>query len=56
MAKRLSAQRALQAILEEKEASDDVEECEDHISENSESNSNLEEEDEVDHQFGLKRR
>ena len=55
MAKRFSAERALQLILEEAEASDgdieeEVSEYEDHISENSESDSNSEEEDEVEHQ------
>ena len=55
MAKRFSAERALQLILEETEASDgdieeEVSEYEDHISENSESDSNSEEEDEVEHQ------
>ncbi|XP_071390069.1 piggyBac transposable element-derived protein 4-like [Centroberyx affinis] len=61
MAKRFSAQRALQLILEEREAFDDdveeeVSECEDHISENSESDSDFEEEDEIEHQLVPKRR
>lgn len=61
MAKRFSAERALELILEEREASDDdveeeVSECEDHISENSESDSDFEEEDEVEQQFVPKRR
>lgn len=47
MAKRFSAERALQLILEETEASDgeieeEVSEYEDHISENSESDSHSE--------------
>lgn len=52
MAKRFSAQRALELILEEREASDDdveddVSECKDHISENSESDHDFEEEDDL---------
>ena len=51
MAKRFSVQTALQLILEERvdldgDAADEVSECEDHISENSESDTELEEEDE----------
>ncbi|KAL3969261.1 leucine-rich repeat-containing G protein-coupled receptor 6 [Sarotherodon galilaeus] len=61
MAKRLSAAQALQLILEERGASDDdveeeVSEYEDHISENSESDSDFEEEDEVEHHLITKRR
>ena len=64
MAKRFSAQRALQMILEESEPfdDDDVEEeeeaseCEDHISENSESDSDFEEEDAIEHQLVTKKR
>lgn len=59
MAKRFSAQRALQLILEESEAFDveeEVSECEDHISENSESDSDFEGEDEIEHQLVPKRR
>ena len=56
MAKRFSAQRALQLIWEEREAFDDdveeeVSECEDHISD-----SDFEEEDEIEHQLVPKRR
>eukprot|EP00066_Takifugu_rubripes_P014261 XP_011603527.1 PREDICTED: piggyBac transposable element-derived protein 4-like [Takifugu rubripes] len=55
MAKRNSAQRALESILEDREVlGDDVEEevseFEDHISENSESDSDSEEDDEIEHQ------
>lgn len=61
MAKGLSAERALQLILEEREFSDDdveeeVSECEDHISENTESDSDFEAEHEVDHQLVPKQR
>ncbi|XP_069008593.1 LOW QUALITY PROTEIN: piggyBac transposable element-derived protein 4-like [Embiotoca jacksoni] len=61
MAKRLSAQGALHLILEGREALDeDVEEefseCEDHISEKSKSDSDFEEEDEIEHQLVPKQR
>ena len=51
MAKRCSAQRTLQLILEEREASDDdveeeASECEDHIFDND-----FEEEDEIEHEL-----
>lgn len=46
-------QRALQIILEEGETFDDgeVSECADHIDENSESDTDFEEEDEIEHQL-----
>ncbi len=55
MAKRFSSQRALEKILEEREGLEDDEkeelsEYEDHISINSGSNNEFEEEDENDHQ------
>ena len=50
-------------ILEEREPFDDdveeeeeVSECEDHISENSESDSDFEEKDEIEHQLDTKKR
>lgn len=60
MAKILSAARAL-LILEERGASDDdveeeVSEYEDHIFENSESDSDFEEEDEIEHHLVTKQR
>lgn len=61
MAKRLSAERALQLMLEEREASADyveeeVSEFEYHISENSESESEFKEEDQVESHLIPKRR
>ena len=54
MAKRFSAERALELIFEEREDDDEVDEevseYEDHISETSESDIDFEEEDEIEHQ------
>lgn len=60
MAKILSAERTLHLILEEREAADDVKEdvseYEDHISQNSKSDSDFEEENEVEHHLEPKQR
>lgn len=63
MAKRFSAHGALQLILEEREAfgddndvEEEVSEYEDHISENSDSNSDFEEADAIEHQLVPKQR